>query len=52
MFPTPPADQALLLLLNQEWRAPVLDLVLPLLSSRSLLFALLSGLLSLTKMIS
>ena len=45
MFPTLPADHALLLLLNQDWRAPVLDLVLPLFSSRSLLFALLSGLL-------
>jgi membrane-associated phospholipid phosphatase len=45
MFPTFPADHALLLLLNQDWRSPVLDLVLPLFSSRSLLFAILSGLL-------
>lgn len=45
MFPTLPADHALLLLLNQDWRAPVLDLVLPLFSLRSLLFAILSVLL-------
>jgi len=45
MFPTLPADHALLLLLNQEWRAPVLDLVLPLFSLRSLLFAILCVLL-------
>ena len=44
MFPTLPADHALLLLLNQDWRAPVLDLLLPVFSLRSLLFALLSGL--------
>lgn len=42
MFPTLPADHALLLLLNQDWRAPLLDLLLPVFSSRSLLFALLS----------
>lgn len=45
MFPTLPADQALLLLLNQDWRAPVLDLLLPVFSLRSLLFAILSALL-------
>jgi len=45
MFPTLPQDQALLLLLNQDWRAPVLDLVLPLFSSRAILFTLLAGLL-------
>jgi len=45
MFPTLPADHALLILLNQDWRAPVLDLVLPVFSLRSLLFAILSGLL-------
>ncbi|PKN08898.1 MAG: phosphatase PAP2 family protein [Deltaproteobacteria bacterium HGW-Deltaproteobacteria-8] len=42
MFPTLPADHALLLLLNQDWRAPVLDLLLPVFSMRSLLFAILS----------
>jgi membrane-associated phospholipid phosphatase len=45
LIPTLPADHALLLLLNQDWRAPVLDLVLPLFSMRSLLFAILSVLL-------
>jgi undecaprenyl-diphosphatase len=45
MFPTLPADHALLLLLNQDWRTPVLDLVLPLFSLRSLLFAILCVLL-------
>lgn len=45
MFPTPALDHALLLLLNQDWRSPVLDLALPLFSSRALLFALLAGLL-------
>ncbi|MBA4357993.1 MAG: phosphatase PAP2 family protein [Desulfovibrio sp.] len=45
MFPALPADQALQLLLNQDWRAPVLDLALPLFSSRALLFAILAGLL-------
>lgn len=45
MFPTLPADHALLLLLNQEWRAPLLDLLLPVFSLRSLLFAILSVLL-------
>lgn len=45
MFPTLPADQALQLLLNQDWRASVLDLVLPVFSLRAPLFALLAGLL-------
>ncbi|MDO9082555.1 MAG: phosphatase PAP2 family protein [Humidesulfovibrio sp.] len=45
MFPTFPADQALLLLLNQDWRTPALDLLLPLFSLRALLFAILAGLL-------
>lgn len=42
MFSTLPADQSLLLLLNQDWRTPMLDIVLPLFSSRALLFSLLS----------
>ncbi|MDP3426402.1 MAG: phosphatase PAP2 family protein [Humidesulfovibrio sp.] len=44
MFPTLPADHALLLLLNQDWRAPALDLLLPVFSLRSALFVILSGL--------
>jgi undecaprenyl-diphosphatase len=34
----------LLILLNQDWRMPVLDIVLPWFSSRALLFVLLAGL--------
>lgn len=45
MFATPPWDLALFTLLNQELRAPVLDVVLPLFSSRALLFAILAVLL-------
>lgn len=45
MFPTPALDAALQLLLNQEWRSPALDLVLPLFSLRAPLFVLLAGLL-------
>lgn len=45
MFPVLPADAGLQLLLNQDWRFPALDLVLPLFSLRAPLFVLLSGLL-------
>jgi len=45
MFPALPADTSLQLLLNQDWRSPVLDVLLPLFSLRSLLFVLLAGLL-------
>lgn len=45
MFPTLPADASLQLLLNQEWRAPLLDALLPLFSLRAPLFVLLAGLL-------
>jgi len=45
MFPALPADTSLQLLLNQDWRSPVLDVLLPLFSRRSLLFVLLAGLL-------
>lgn len=45
MFSALPADASLQLLLNQQWRSPVLDAVLPLFSLRAPLFALLAGLL-------
>ncbi|GAB6126505.1 phosphatase PAP2 family protein [Humidesulfovibrio idahonensis] len=45
MFPTLPVDASLQVLLNQDWRSPVLDTLLPLFSRRTLLFVLLSGLL-------
>lgn len=45
MFPLLPADASLQLLLNQDWRSPVLDTLLPLFSKRSVLFILLAGLL-------
>ncbi len=45
MFPAPAWDYSLQLFFNQELRSPVLDVVLPLFSSRALLFAILSGLL-------
>ncbi|MDR3640017.1 MAG: phosphatase PAP2 family protein [Humidesulfovibrio sp.] len=45
MFPVLPADAHLQLLLNQEWRAPLLDTLLPLFSRRAPLFILLAGLL-------
>ena len=45
MFPTAPWDLAMQALFNQELRSPVLDVLMPLLSSRALLFVALSGLL-------
>jgi undecaprenyl-diphosphatase len=45
MFPLLHADASLQLLLNQDWRSPVLDTLLPLFSKRSLLFIALAGLL-------
>jgi len=45
MFPALPADASLQLLLNQEWRSPVLDALLPLFSLRAPLFAALCVLL-------
>ncbi len=45
MFPAPAWDYSVQLFFNQELRSPVLDVVLPLFSSRALLFAILSGLL-------
>jgi len=42
MFPVPPVDASLQLLLNQEWRAPVLDMILPLFSSRIALLVIIA----------
>jgi len=44
MFATPQPDLDLFLLLNQDWRFGVLDVVLPLLSSRTALFVILAAL--------
>ncbi|MEF2229339.1 MAG: phosphatase PAP2 family protein, partial [Pseudodesulfovibrio sp.] len=40
-FLTPTLDLHLLLLINQEWRLALFDVIMPLLSSRALLFFLL-----------
>jgi Membrane-associated phospholipid phosphatase len=45
MFPVLPVDASLQLLLNQDWRSSLLDVVLPMFSSRMVLFILLAGLL-------
>lgn len=45
MFPAPAWDYPLQMFFNQELRSPVLDVAMPLLSSRALLFVILSGLL-------
>jgi membrane-associated phospholipid phosphatase len=45
MFPDLPFDTELQILLNQEWRAPLLDVLLPVFSMRTPLFALLAVLL-------
>lgn len=45
MFPAPAWDHPLQMFFNQELRSPLLDVAMPLFSSRALLFAILAGLL-------
>lgn len=45
MFSPPALDLSLFTLLNQQWRSPLLDVLLPVFSLRAPLFAILAGLL-------